>query len=273
MLIDKDIVDDNRANRLHTNIRMTNRPVNVSCPLLDFEENKILFQMLGNDRYTLATSVVQVLLSHPPSHTKWAHYCTGVACFVKDYIMRSYFFRVYSITSGLLWEHEFYRGFEYNVVTPIFHCFEASESMAAFSFAEANDALRFGHAVVGKIHDKKAKLNRRKERQQKTVMEESTKLSYEIDNSQAVTIQFSTNNGYTNDKKYSEPFADNIDYASSQRRSSSPVVNGIRHYSSIQGRQNIRRRKISKSEISNPISCTFEHREHIGIDGVSTSFI
>lgn len=46
---------------------------------------------------TLATAVVQLLTSEPPSHVKWKKELTGVVCFVRDNPRRSYFIRIFDI--------------------------------------------------------------------------------------------------------------------------------------------------------------------------------
>lgn len=45
----------------------------------------------------MATAVAQIVQADPPSRTRWSIKCTGVACFIKDNPMRTYYIRVYDI--------------------------------------------------------------------------------------------------------------------------------------------------------------------------------
>lgn len=45
---------------------------------------------------------MQLLLAEPPTRNQWQRKCSGVACFVKDYALKSYFIRLYDIYVKLI---------------------------------------------------------------------------------------------------------------------------------------------------------------------------
>ncbi|XP_038066450.1 wiskott-Aldrich syndrome protein-like [Patiria miniata] len=104
---------------------------------------------------TLATAVVQVFLAQPPN--SWSKKCCGVACFVKDNSVRSYFIRVYDIVNGMkLWEQELYHRFKYIVADdqPFFHTFKTDTCWAALDFADDAEAGDFGTAIEAMLRAK-----------------------------------------------------------------------------------------------------------------------
>ena len=122
------------------------RTQNKPSKLLTKEENELVFSLLGEKCNTLATAVVQLLVTTPPAHSKWTKLVTGVTCFVRDPIKRSYFIKVFDIEQRkrCVWEQEFYRSFECKSPRNNFLTFEASDCRAGLHFAdetEANDFL------------------------------------------------------------------------------------------------------------------------------------
>ncbi|CAG2107363.1 unnamed protein product, partial [Medioppia subpectinata] len=116
-------------------------PENRPSALLSKEENTVLFGLLGKKCTTLSSSVVQLLLTEPPHHSKWQIRCTGVVCFVKDNPKRSYFIRVYDFDrQQLVWEQELYNTFQYKTPREFFHTFEAHDCMAGLNFADDKEA-------------------------------------------------------------------------------------------------------------------------------------
>ncbi|KAK2510894.1 hypothetical protein Q9233_017350, partial [Columba guinea] len=78
----------------------------------------------------LATAVAQLVVAEPggvPGGApggSWSPRGCGVACLVRDGARRSYFIRLYSLTSGSLWwEQELQGGMGYACPTPFFHTF------------------------------------------------------------------------------------------------------------------------------------------------------
>ncbi|XP_054168787.1 actin nucleation-promoting factor WASL-like [Oppia nitens] len=128
---------------------------NRSSMLLSKDENELIFSLLGKKCQTLSTSVVQLLLSEAPYHTKWQIRCTGVVCFVKDNPKRSYFIRVYDFDKRqLVWEQELYNTFDYKCPRNFFHTFEAHDCMAGLNFADDREAKQFRDAIHGKLDER-----------------------------------------------------------------------------------------------------------------------
>jgi len=91
-------------------------PQNEPSLLLTDEENELVFNALGHRRQvrklliyivssgsflfisqTKATAVVQMYHAHPDPY-KWVKYKTGVACFVKDNLRKSYYVRLLELS-------------------------------------------------------------------------------------------------------------------------------------------------------------------------------
>lgn len=126
--------------------------------LLTRDENELIIQMLGRKCVTLATGVVQLLLTSAPSHQDWQTTFIGVVCFVKDSNRRSYFIRIYNIVKPeLVWEQELYTQFTYLKLRPFLHCFEAQDCMAGLSFASEQEAENFHSVVESKLQHRQQK--------------------------------------------------------------------------------------------------------------------
>ncbi|XP_040261437.1 wiskott-Aldrich syndrome protein isoform X1 [Bufo bufo] len=132
---------------------------NVASVLLGERENHKVFQLLGRKCTTLATTVVQLLLS--PSNDHWIKQSCGVVCLVKDNPRRSYFIRLYDVTEEkLVWEQEISQQLMYLTPRPYFHTFPSDECQAGLNFASEEEAEAF-QAVV------EEKLQKRQHRQEK----------------------------------------------------------------------------------------------------------
>ena len=70
---------------------------NVPSHSLTSEENDLLFTLIGNRRQSKATAVVQMFHAHP-DRSQWTKFKTGVVCFVKDNIKKSYYIRLFDLT-------------------------------------------------------------------------------------------------------------------------------------------------------------------------------
>ena len=77
----------------------------ASSRLLSAEENESVFAAIGARRVSQATSVVQ-LFEALPDRSAWTKRTTGVACLVKDGVVRSYYVRVFA-PHGKEWEQVF----------------------------------------------------------------------------------------------------------------------------------------------------------------------
>nr|CAD7406369.1 unnamed protein product [Timema cristinae] len=124
--------------------------------LLQHEENEQIFRLLGSRCQTLATAVVQLFLTDPPDHSAWRRRDSGVLCLVKDNQRRSYFFRLFCLSRRqMVWEHEVYNTMDYKSPKPFLHTFEAEECIAAFNFAQEEEAIVLRNILLQKLEAKK----------------------------------------------------------------------------------------------------------------------
>ncbi|KAK9888656.1 hypothetical protein WA026_000885 [Henosepilachna vigintioctopunctata] len=136
---------------------------NKPSKLLNSDENNQIFRLLGNRCQTLSTTVIQLFLTEPPSHTQWIRKDTGVLCFVKDNIKKSYFFRLLCLRrNNLIWEHEMYHNLEYVESTSFFHIFEGQDCLVSFNFANIEEAKDMKKIVDFKVYAKRKKEERRR---------------------------------------------------------------------------------------------------------------
>ncbi|CAB3245445.1 unnamed protein product [Arctia plantaginis] len=142
------------------------RGENRSSVLLSREENEQVFSLIGPKCQSLATAVVQLFTTEDPSHSKWKKKDTGVLCLIKDNAKRSYFFRIYCLyRRAMIWEQEVYLQIEYKNPRPFLHTFEAEEYMAAFNFANENEADILRNILLEKIELRKIRREERRQRQ------------------------------------------------------------------------------------------------------------
>lgn len=69
---------------------------NVPSNSLTQEENDLLFTLIGNRKQTKASAVVQ-LFQAQHDHSQWNKFKTGVVCFVKDNVKKSYYIRLFDL--------------------------------------------------------------------------------------------------------------------------------------------------------------------------------
>ncbi|PIK44351.1 putative neural Wiskott-Aldrich syndrome protein [Apostichopus japonicus] len=103
---------------------------------------------------TFASAVVQIFRFGNSNNNSnyynktWTKQCCGVACFVKDHQLRSFFFRVYDIMSRTkIFEHELYHHFVYNRRQAFFHDFEGEDYWIGLNFANDTEGEIFNDAV------------------------------------------------------------------------------------------------------------------------------
>ncbi|KAK6639970.1 hypothetical protein RUM43_008247 [Polyplax serrata] len=148
---------------------MPGRPSSESR-LLSREENLLLFSLLGAKCQSLASSVVQLFLTESPNHSHWKRKDAGIMCLVKDHTKRSYFFRLYCLTrKTLVWENELYNGLEYTAPRVWLHTFEAETCMAAFNFADEEEAKFFQNEVLRTLATKSQKQIERRARNSRQI--------------------------------------------------------------------------------------------------------
>lgn len=134
----------------------TQKPQNRSSSLLSREENEFVFRLLGSRCQSLATAVIQLFLTDPPDHSQWRKRDAGVLCLVKDHTKRSYFFRIYCLSRHCcVWEHEVYNSLDYIEPYPWLHTFEAENAMAAFNFANVDEARSLRDILLERLESKK----------------------------------------------------------------------------------------------------------------------
>ena len=66
--------------------------------LLTFEENQMVFSMLGDRKESLSTTVIQLLFATTTRPFQWQLQVTGVVCFVKDPIRKGFFIEVSNLS-------------------------------------------------------------------------------------------------------------------------------------------------------------------------------
>ena len=69
----------------------------VPSSLLTGKENELVFTLVGYRRQSKATAVVQMFNAISPDPTQWTKFRTGVVCFVKDNINKSYYIRLFDL--------------------------------------------------------------------------------------------------------------------------------------------------------------------------------
>ena len=65
---------------------------------LSFEENQMVFSMLGGKKESLSTTVIQLLFATTTRPFQWQVQVTGVVCFVKDPIRKGFFIEVSNVS-------------------------------------------------------------------------------------------------------------------------------------------------------------------------------
>lgn len=98
----------------------------------------------------LVAASVQLFISTPQLE-KWFKSSTGTICFLKDLNRKSwYYFRLYSLMQGQLWEQEIESPFVYEKLSPIFHYLTFNKFNYGFKFICQDEADRF-FLVVNKF--------------------------------------------------------------------------------------------------------------------------
>lgn len=142
------------------------QPTNEPSLLLTKEENEMVFAALGSRRITKATAVAQLYTAHPDVH-KWTKLKTGVVCFVKDNLRKSYYIRLLEMNNKgctIAWEQELYNQFTYDRDLPRFHHFPGDKFMVGLNFADEQEADKFLKAMETKIKDRQHRRQTLKQR-------------------------------------------------------------------------------------------------------------
>ncbi|XP_043484036.1 neural Wiskott-Aldrich syndrome protein-like [Leptopilina heterotoma] len=214
--------------------------------LLNAEENKQVFELIGNRCLCLATGIIQLYLTEPPTHNEWLKRNTGVLTLIRDNPKRSFFLRLYCLQrKAMLWEHEIYNAIEYKAPAPFFQTFEGEESMMAFNFASEHDAFVLRNALVGILEAKRQKKQKRALRSSEAT--DSTKCEPPVELSSSSGNLF---NG--------SPLTTSLNKSISN---SSVFEKKKKH------RENEKKRKLRKEDIGLPHN--FRHVTHVGCNADS----
>ncbi|TRY66842.1 hypothetical protein DNTS_033017 [Danionella cerebrum] len=136
----------------------------VGSSWLTSQENERLQDLLGSRCVSLSSSVVQLLMALPSESNCWSLQHTGVVCFIKDSLLRSFFIRIYDIKAQkLVWEQEIYNQLMYQRSKPYFHTFPGDHCQVGLNFADITEAEHFFAVVEEKINQR----NNRIEKQQR----------------------------------------------------------------------------------------------------------
>lgn len=142
------------------------RPQSIRSSLLNSQENEQLEELLGRRCASMATAVAQLFMSLPHSPSTWRLQHTGVVCFIKDNLQRSYFIRMFDLKTGRqVWEQEVYNQIVYSSPRPFFHTFAADDCQAGLNFALQQEAETFQDAVEEKINQRHNRQGQRDKKQ------------------------------------------------------------------------------------------------------------
>lgn len=84
----------------NTSRRKRERPIPMGSICLTEAENRLLFEILGPERISLAAAVVQLLSSGPEPSTQWKKNHVGVVSLIKDYSMKCYTISLFDVFNG-----------------------------------------------------------------------------------------------------------------------------------------------------------------------------
>ncbi|TKY89830.1 hypothetical protein EX895_001127 [Sporisorium graminicola] len=118
-----------------------------SSTISSSDKSKVKSAIPSSSNKIITATVGRVYAAHP-SPSQWSYTgVEGAIAFVRDLVKATFYFKVVDLkgTRGVIWEHEFYEGFQYNQDRTFFHSFEGDECLIGFSFAdegEANDLFK-----------------------------------------------------------------------------------------------------------------------------------
>ncbi|KAJ9473854.1 Proline-rich protein LAS17 [Pseudozyma hubeiensis] len=118
-----------------------------SSTISSSDKSKVKSAIPSSSNKIITATVGRVYAAHP-TPSQWSYTgVEGAIAFVRDLVKATFYFKVIDLkgTRGVIWEHEFYDGFQYNQDRTFFHSFEGDECLIGFSFAdegEANDLFK-----------------------------------------------------------------------------------------------------------------------------------
>lgn len=142
---------------------------------LSAEQNEQLFQLLGSKKFTQSTGIAQIFSTEPPAHSAWVKRHTGVLCFVKDHIRKSYYMQMYCLNrEELIWEHEVYEPFIMHNPRPYMLTFEGSDRIVSFNFVSNEEATGYFQTVRDLMSSRMRKQEERSRRTARPVNQNVT---------------------------------------------------------------------------------------------------
>ncbi|CAI2173254.1 2434_t:CDS:10 [Funneliformis geosporum] len=136
-----------------------------SVTILKPEDKGIIKKALSKKENKILNATVARLYVAYPNANVWTYTkIMGAVVLVKDNSKNSFFFKIGN--RGILWEQELYKSFQYTVELPFFHTFALDECLAAFSFADEQDAKTF-HKKVTNREKVSSKTNKKSQKENK----------------------------------------------------------------------------------------------------------
>ncbi|CAG8505247.1 16232_t:CDS:10 [Funneliformis caledonium] len=112
----------------------------------------------------LNATVARLYVAYPDANAWTYTKIMGAVALVKDNSKNSFFFKIGN--RGILWEQELYKNFQYTVELPFLHTFALDDYLAAFSFADEQDAKIF-HKKVTNREKISSKSNKKSQKENK----------------------------------------------------------------------------------------------------------
>lgn len=220
--------------------------LNVGSILLTHQENEVLFNHLGKKCSSLSSAVVQVYAAD--RNSSWVKKCCGVACLVKDNTQRSYYIRVIDMKDGkTLFEQEMYNNFSINCSRPYFITFSGDNCQIGLNFANEEEAKRF-RSAIGELVGRKS---RRTEKRREPPNGPSVPSGPSGPALPMATVDIK-NPEITNQRYHNNTQMNNLQSNFNRAKDKS------------KGKNNNKKKKISKAEIGTPSN--FRHVGHVGWD-------
>nr|XP_022918687.1 neural Wiskott-Aldrich syndrome protein-like [Onthophagus taurus] len=150
---------------------------NVESLLLSRDENLKIFELLGYGCESKSTAIVQLFQTEHPKHDEWIKHHTGIVCLIKDYNLKTYFFRLYCFDScTLIWEYKIPPAFSYVLSAKFLHTFIGEGCAYGLSFTDEIEASSFFQSVQEIV--KKIKIPKQTGTIKKIKRQDTTKKSF-----------------------------------------------------------------------------------------------
>ncbi|ODN00646.1 Neural Wiskott-Aldrich syndrome protein [Orchesella cincta] len=232
-------------------------PENKPSLLLSPDENRLIFEILGRGRQTLATAVGRLLVPTPDQQQWQKKDSTGAVCLVRDTTKKSYFIQVFSLRAkNMIFRQEIYNQFEYQMQQATFMTFEGDSSMVAILFADGTEACNFREALDSKLE---AKRQRRSERETR----KSRVLETQVNN---VPPPQSNNHYASNNVNTTPSYPNGNTVTTTYTFSPAAAVTGFSKLRKSKGKEkdNKKKTKLTAKDIGTPMD--FRHVQHVGWD-------